>query len=581
MKKLFLSTLLLTLPLLAGAYDIAVENDDEVTIYYNYMNDGTELEVTKGSYSGEVNIPKEVSYDGKTLPVTSIEKEAFKGCSGLTAVGIPSTITRIGVDAFYQTRGLESVHITDLEAWCNIDFVASLANPLYSAHHFFLNGEEIKDLVIPSSITSIKNYTFYGCDSLKSVTIPNTVTSIGEWAFNGCYRLNSVHITDLAAWCDIEFPTSGSNPLSNGGLFFLNGEEINDLVIPSSVTSIKDYAFFGCGGLTSVTIPNNVTNIGLAAFENCSQLATISFPNSVTTVDMYAFYGCYSLKSVHITDLAAWCNILFMNESSNPLYSARHLFMNDEEIMDLVIPNTVTSIGKYAFQNCYNMTSVTIPNSVTTIGDLAFGYCADMASLTIGNSVKSIGKQAFSCCNALPSVTIPNSVTTIGNNAFEFCNGLTSLTIGNSVTDIGNNAFEYCSSLTSVTSKMENPCPINEDCFYDQVYENATLYIPEGTIDNYTATNNWNKFVNKVEVESTVTSAKAVTESIPVEVSARDGILMVKGEQEGQPVAVYSIDGKALGSSKVKGGQAIIATNQPNGSIVVVKVGDRSVKVKM
>ena len=128
---------------------------------------------------------------------------------------------------------------------------------------------------------------------------------------------------------------------------------------------------------------------------------------------------------------------------------------------------------------------------------------------------------------------------------------------------------------------MENPCPINEDCFYDQVYENATLYIPEGTVDNYTATNNWNKFVNKVEVESTVTSVKAATESIPVEVSARDGILMVKGEQEGQPVAVYSIDGKALGSSKVKGGQAIIATNQPNGSIVVVKVGDRSVKVKM
>ena len=247
--------------------------------------------------------------------------------------------------------------------------------------------------------------------------------------------MTSVHISDIAAWCNIEFDiynayghTYISNPLYYAHHLYLNGEEVKDLVIPNSVTSIKDYAFYNCSGLTSVTIPNSVTSIG-----------------------GYAFDGCRNLTSVHISDIAAWCYINFGNSDSNPLSYAHHLYMNGEEVKDLVIPNSVTSIGGRAFYYCSGLTSVTIGNSVTSIGDDAFRKCSGLTSVTIPNSVTSIGEEAFSWCSGLTSVTIPNSVKSIGERAFWGCSGLTSVTIPNSVTSIGERAFEDCTGLTSVT----------------------------------------------------------------------------------------------------------------------------------
>lgn len=237
MKKLFLSTLLLALPLLASAYDIAVENADGVTIYYNYYNNGTELEVTYKnsnyrSYSGVVNIPEEVTYLSRKRKVTSIGYEAFYNCSGLTSV------------------------------------------------------------TIGNSVTSIRSHAFYSCTGLTSVTIGNSVTTIGGQAFYNCNGLTSVHITDIAAWCRIAFWEYVSNPLIYANHLYLNGEEIKDLVIPNSVTSIGCYAFSGCTGLTSVTIPNSVTSIGNNAFSDCSGLTSVTIPNSVTSIGNDAFAGC-------------------------------------------------------------------------------------------------------------------------------------------------------------------------------------------------------------------------------------------------------------------------------------------------
>ena len=186
-----------------------------------------------------------------------------------------------------------------------------------------------------------------------------------------------------------------------------SGEYSGEVVIPESVeyggttysvTSIGDYAFQYCDGLTSVTISNSVTSIG-----------------------DYAFQYCYGIKSVHITDIAAWCNIEFSASYSNPLEYARHLYLNGEEVKDLVIPNSVTSIGEFAFQHCDGLTSVTIPNSVTSIKKFAFSYCSGLTSVTIPNSVTSIEESTFCACSALTSVTIPNSVTSIGFGAFYYC----------------------------------------------------------------------------------------------------------------------------------------------------------------
>ena len=277
----------------------------------------------------------------------------------------------------------------------------------------FLNCSSLTSVTIPNSVTTIGLRAFDGCRSLTSVTIPNSVTTIRECAFDSCYSLTSVKIGN-------------------------------------SVTTIGDCAFRYCNSLTSVTIPNSVTTIGVGAFDGCRSLTSVTIPNSVTTIGVGAFDGCRSLTSIDVA-------------SGNLNYSSKDGVLFDKNKSTLIqypignkrteytIPNSVTTIGSYAFDDCSNLTSVTIPNSVTTIGKYAFSDCSGLTSVTIGNSVTTIGGHAFSGCSGLTSVTIPNSVTTIGEYAFEFCSGLTSVTIPNSVTTIGESAFSGCSSLTSVT----------------------------------------------------------------------------------------------------------------------------------
>ena len=366
LRALFMSlALLLSLPMLALEVEIDGMKFDLETI----EKQATVIAKSSGEYSGEVVIPESVVYEGTVYSVTGIGG-AFSGCSGLTSVTIPNSVTSIWDCAFEDCSGLTSV-------------------------------------TIPNSVTSIGVSAFRGCSGLTSVTIGNSVTSIGVSAFYGCSGLTSV-------------------------------------TIPNSVTSIGGEAFRGCSGLTSVTIPNSVTSIGDCAFEDCSGLTSVTIPNSVTSIGEYAFYYCRALTSVHISDIAAWCNIDFVNSFSNPLGFAHHLYLNGEEVKELVIPNGVTSIREFAFSYCYAFTSVTIPNSVTSIGESAFVGCSGLKSVTIPNSVTSIGGYAFIGCSGLTSITIGNSVTSIGAWAFKGCSGLTSVTIPNSVTSIGDVAFSDC-----------------------------------------------------------------------------------------------------------------------------------------
>ncbi|MBR3685104.1 MAG: leucine-rich repeat domain-containing protein [Clostridia bacterium] len=179
-------------------------------------------------------------------------------------------------------------------------------------------------------------------------------------------------------------------------------------------------------------------------------MTSVTIPNSVTSIGSYAFYNC-RITSVNYTGtIEQWCGITFETGYSNPLYSAKNLYLNGALVTDLVIPNTVTKINNFAFDNCNSLTSIIIPDSVTSIGKSAFYNCSSLTSVVIGNSVTSIGSYAFSGCSSLTSIVIPNSVTSIGSYAFYDCDSLTSVVIGDSVTSIGNDAFYSCSSLTRV-----------------------------------------------------------------------------------------------------------------------------------
>ena len=280
-----------------------------------------------------------------TLPesVTAIGNSAFRFCESLTSITIPKSVTSIGADAFSNCNSLTDVSITNMDAWCRIDFGNSNANPMYCAQNIRLNGSKIASVTVPEGATELK-YTFYGFKDLIRVTLPKSLTGIGEGTFDNCTSLTN-------------------------------------LTIPDGVTAIGDSACSRCTSLTSVTIPEGVTAIGDGAFDNCSSLVSINIPEGVTEIGSDAFRSCIRLSSVYISDLDAWYSINFGYRFANPLYYAKNLYLNGQLVESLEIPESASVIPTGLFRSAKCLKRVAIPRSLAGVAANAFEKCTNITEV--------------------------------------------------------------------------------------------------------------------------------------------------------------------------------------------------------
>ncbi len=421
--------------------------------------------------------------------VTSIGNWAFKGCTGLKDLSLPTNIDAVGTHmnpAFSGCVNIEKVTFTGSGPWYNY-------GALYKLTPWQISSSALTTVIISEGVSTIEGYAFNGCSSLASVTIPDSVVSIGYFAFYNCISLASVTLPD--------------SELTVGNYAFSGCTSLTYLYISDSVSNIGPYAFSGCTGLKELSVPVSLCYVGYlkdTMFEGCvninkivftagtgtwssddlsdyehspwqisrSALTSIAVSEGVSSVADHMFQGFASLRSVNISG-----SVCFIGESAfdgctslqsidvkenNMNYSSIDgvLFSKDKHTLILYpagkaefiyeIPNTVLSIRDYAFRDCVGLDSVVIPESFATIGTSAFRGCTSLRYVSIPNSVRFIENYAFFGCTSLESVKIPDSVTRVGTSAFEGCTSLRSAIIPNSVKTIAIAVFRGCTSLASI-----------------------------------------------------------------------------------------------------------------------------------
>ena len=549
--KQFKLTLVLTILMSMAGLQAFADWDTSTNVqvnglYYYLDNNNLQAQVTSmpsGKYTGDIGIPSTLNYQSKTYGVTSISKYAFKGCSGLTSVTIPNSITSIGDRAFSDCPSLTSMVVEsgntkyDSRNDCNA-IIETASNTLIAGckatiipnsvtnigNRAFERCSALTSIDIPYGVTSIGNHAFDDCSDLTSITIPNSITSIGDYAFSDC-GLTSVTIpnsvTSIGNRAFEDCPNLTSIVVESGNPNYDSRNDCNAIIetasntliagckntiIPNSVASIGEAAFYGCSGLTSITIPNSVTSIGDEAFDGCSGLTSVTALNPTpVAITNYVFTnrtnatlyvpkgskGAYQaanywkeFKDIEETTVGP-TNIVFADANVKAICVAHWDTNGDGElstdeaaavttISDYFKNNTsitsfdefvyftgVTSIGDYAFYGCSKLTSVTIPNSVTSIDEGAFYGCSNLTSFTIGNSVTSIGISAFGGCSGLTSIIIPNSVTNIGSSAFNYCSNLTSVSLNSN--DFVSKAYTDYDNFKSIFGNQVTEYIIGED----------------------------------------------------------------------------------------------------------------------
>lgn len=417
---------LLPLSVLADVYQ-----DPETKVNYEY-EPGSGVASVKAGYSmtgaagspdvsGAIVIRQNLFINDVLYEVKGIGDYAFANCRNLTSASLPETISNIGYKAFYECRSLEHLNIPN-----------SLVNIGIYAFGYCLKWND--DIVLPNGITKIEDYTFSYC-GITSIAIPPSVQTIGNDAFDGCSSLSGVYITDLEAWCRIQYREDNvnQNPLVRAEHLYLNGEEVTEVTIPEGIETLSS-VFDGGKNIKSIIIPNGVTKIGNSAFGKCSSLSELQLPESVTNIGNMAFSGCTGLTSLQIPQAVTSIG-----------YGA---FLNCSSLTNIKLPAGITEIGSYTFEGCSNITEIDIPNGVKTIGAYAFSNCGSLSSIILPTGISKIEEYTFEYCTSLTEVAFPEGVTSIGEQALSCCEKIETIYLPSSIKDISGDIFYGCGEKT-------------------------------------------------------------------------------------------------------------------------------------
>ena len=490
MKHKLFTTLLVMLMSMAGSnalaqdYDVSAENDDGITIYYKLINEGSELEVVKGDgYSAStIRIPTEAHYNvgNKDLPVTSIGDNAFEHDHNLTKIHVPNSVTSIGNYAFNGCLNL-----------CEIDLPYGITR---IGDDTFADCSSLTEISIPNSVTSIGNEAFKNCNSLTSVNIPNSVKSIGSYAF---HRDNGspmkLIVEDISSWLEISF----SWDIGDYYLYSDENTEINNLVIPSTVTSIGAYCFNRCKNITSVELPNSLEKIGESAFEGCSELTSVNFPYGLKEIGSFAFKGC-ALSSINIP-----------NSVTHVGYGS----FGDTNIESFYLPESVINIGGfngdiYRYNpvfSCHKLKEIIVSpnntkydsrNGFNGIIETSTGRLISVApakNIVIPGFVKTISFGTFAGNGSVYDTSIDSVIIEEGVESIEqiaiYGVHLKKLVIPFSMTNY-ENSFIYSSlidtlDIANIRAWCENPIGLSIEATVKHLYVNgkdaSNLVIPQGT----------------------------------------------------------------------------------------------------
>lgn len=446
-----------------------------------------------------INLPKYL---------TQIGDHVFEACTGLSEITFPDSIKSIGIAAFSGCKSLQSI-------------------------------------VFPKNLVKIGSFAFSGCSNLTSITLGDNIKSISD-AFKGCDSLSEININSLKMWCSLTFLFKQHNPLSICKKLYYKGNLVRDLVIPDGTTTIGEHVFCDYPFLNSVSIPHSVKSIADNSFVGCDSLSAITvncselgltfsgmtsiknvyLGDSIYRIAKNAFLDCSNIEKVNIANLKSFCGIRFANPYANPLYYAHRLYSENNEIINLVIPSEVTTIGAFQFMNAEHLKSVTVPSSVTEIQSYSFAGCSSIDEVHItdldawcrilwgsekANPLESFG-ELYLNGELVTEVRFPDNISNVGNS-FINCKHLKKITLPKNVTFIDNKAFNGCDSLITIYSIPIMPPVLSKTTFSDYT---ATLYVPIGSKSAYHTPQNpetfaWTCFDNIVEFQPDTLGIPPVT----------------------------------------------------------------------